>query len=169
MTTKNNKEIVIEELGMFATDYDITFHNVPKNKKVIELYEQFATTLLPKLNKLDRKSIENIFYQNACSSNEFQCPVITEEFFNHVIDLVLSLIPEQGEVKEWKEKYRLEKLTVDRLIRYKRKLEKRLTEKELKKIFNRMKIRLTKGKPKKVLYTINTDDWKYLISQIMKI
>jgi len=98
MTTKNNKEIVIEELGMFATDYDITFHNVPKNKKVIELYEQFATTLLPKLNKLDRKSIENIFYQNACSSNEFQCPVITEEFFNHVIDLVLSLIPEQGEV-----------------------------------------------------------------------
>jgi len=121
-----------------------------------------------KNNKEIRKRVKDIIF-NFFDRYGLYGKMINPEADEDLIDQILSLIPEQGEVKEWKEKYRLEKLTVDRLIRYKRKLEKRLTEKELKKIFNRMKIRLTKGKPKKVLYTINTDDWKYLISQIMKI
>jgi len=176
MTTKNNKEIIKEEaenlifdeLDMIMSYYgdgEIGFDSYEKQCK--EVIERWANSLLSKLNKLDKENIEG--YLRLKFGYRYEFEEIENRDIREAVEHLCQLIPEEGEVKEWKEKYRLEKIIVDRLIRYKRKLEKRLTEKELKKIFNKMKIRLTKGKPKKVLYVINTDDWKYLISQIMKI
>ncbi|MGD9276330.1 MAG: hypothetical protein PVJ67_04105 [Candidatus Pacearchaeota archaeon] len=104
MTTKNNKEIVIEELKKELPLCD------ERDRHYRDIHiEYIATNLLSKLNKLDRENVEKIIEQEMVKHYFGAISLPIEEWIEitdtHPKDLMLnitnqiiSLIPEEGEV-----------------------------------------------------------------------
>jgi len=100
MTTKNNKEIIIEELKK----YDIRLKSEVSGRKVKidikhgNMGEAIATNLLSKLNKLDKDTIER--YLRLKFGYRYEFKEIENRDIREAVEHLCQLIPEQGEVIE---------------------------------------------------------------------
>jgi len=111
MTTKNNKEIIVKELNKLTMKWSI-YRKLDMSGMYEEELRDFATSLLAKLNKLDRKNIEDYIKRNKwlfestkweienAATKDYKNEVRkhTDLEWNKFIDFILSLIPEEGEV-----------------------------------------------------------------------
>jgi ERCC4-related helicase len=117
-----NNEIIVEELENYTSEYlDEHFNKViPKlknlkkeknySKKANKIQEdfdrdfnkRFASSLLKKLNRLDREKVEKIFDDYSatleCECGRYIKDIIVSESFKEAVDQILQLILEEGEV-----------------------------------------------------------------------
>jgi len=108
---KTNKEIIVKELNKLTMKWSI-YRKLDMSGMYEEELRDFATSLLAKLNKLDRKNIEDYIKRNKwlfestkweienAATKDYKNEVRkhTDLEWNKFIDFILSLIPEEGEV-----------------------------------------------------------------------
>jgi len=97
MTTKkikSNEGIIIEEIYRMIVSYDMA-----EKDDALDCAKEFATNLLKKLNKLNRKQLEHILdtssYWYSTKPTGTECMGVSKDMF---IDQILQLVPEEGEV-----------------------------------------------------------------------
>jgi hypothetical protein len=92
---KTNKEIIIEELKKVLSDF-----GVPLSKIKHHSFGGFVSSLLSKLNKLDRDNLKKLFYKFTTIDNrrDLLRDLNNKKVQEELIDQILSLIPEEGEV-----------------------------------------------------------------------
>jgi len=87
---RTNEEIIIEELGNLSDKL-----NQVEEWEEDDLIKDFATSLLAKLNKLDRENVTKIVH-NLFHADPQMCEITPDD----TIDQILSLAPEEGKVEK---------------------------------------------------------------------